>query len=784
MKNKPIICLFIIYLSYIFFKSNNLYVYASTNWAKYSGNPILIKGTSGEWDEQYIYPGKVIKQGSEYKMWYTGADRTGKEQIGYATSTDGIKWDKYEKNPVLKVGPTGSWDSYIAAQASVIYDGKNYFMWYSGNNASVINEHWKIGFATSIDGIKWDKYEQNPVLNPSLDGWDNKAVYQPEVLKISNTKYYMWYTATSFSASSPRWKIGFAESSDGLNWNKFSGNPVIYPEQSWEKSGGDGVNDSSVYFDGYLFHTWYHAHGIGYAQSLDGKSWQKYILNPVVPRGNPPNDWDYFFILSTNVIKDNNNYKMWYAGEKNYNASSIGLAETDELPEIIPIKAPVVVVPGILASVDSVRGIPCDISVSGDWQAVPIFTRLYYKPLLDTLTEDSKLEMDKDVYFYAYDWRQPAEVLADNFKKYIDKISADHPGGTKFKIVGHSLGGLVVRSYVQKYSDNKAFKILTAGTPHKGTVAAYNLWEKGDLKTIDDPIMKIILENLIWKCRMRLPWTSFINSIRELKLNDLKFIKSRREVVQNTAPVINLLLPVFNYLKKNSNPIDYLSMNQKNKNTWLINHPLVNPVNLPLNNTISGKNFDTLRYINVVDPSKQEKRNGDWLDGKPVSNEKVKEGDGIILTESSQINGLNNLIISGNHQDAIASKEAIKEILKFLDLPEIEVTKESVVPDLSEKTILSITSDNDLNMVLQGTDKSLAESEANILIKIDPSEGTYNLRIKANQNTNNTLYTMLLKKEEEVKNQIFQLKLKKNQWTEFKLIYSPTKPAIFQLLPI
>ena len=87
-------------------------------------------------------------------------------------------------------------------------------------------------------------------------------------------------------------------------------------------------------------------------------------------------------------------------------------------------------------------------------------------------------------------------------------------------------------------------------------------------------------------------------------------------------------------------------------------------------------------------------------------------------------------------------------------------------------------------MVLQGTDKSLAESEANILIKIDPSEGTYNLRIKANQNTNNTLYTMLLKKEEEVKNQIFQLKLKKNQWTEFKLIYSPTKPAIFQLLPI
>ncbi|OGG02910.1 hypothetical protein A2W14_00155 [Candidatus Gottesmanbacteria bacterium RBG_16_37_8] len=769
----------IIFLLRIIFPQN---IIAATNWIKYSGNPIVEPGAPGEWDEKYIYPGTVIKEGSEYKMWYTGSDRTGREQIGYATSTDGITWNKYDGDPVLKASSETGWDSYIAAQASVIFDGTNYLMWYSGNNGPVTKENWKIGFASSPDGIHWTKYSGNPVLEPSQTGWDNKAVYQPEVEKTDDNQFYMWYSATSKTVSSLRWKIGFATSIDGKNWTKYSGNPVIRPVQSWETSGGDGVNDPSVYYDGYIFHIWYHAHGIGYAQSLDGITWEKYTQNPVVPRGTPPNDWDYFFILSTNVFKDINNYKMWYAGETNYNSSKIGLATTDELPEIIPRKAPIVIVPGILSSINSIRGIPCDLSVNGDWIPVPILAKLYYKALLDTLTVDAKLEMNKDVYFYSYDWRQTPEVLADNFKNYIDTISQDHPSGTKFKMVGHSLGGLVLRSYVQKYANNKALKILTAGTPHKGTVVAYNVWEKGNLDTIEDQAMKLLLETILWKCQIRSIGIPFFNNFRELKPADLKLIKSRREVVQNSAPIINSLLPIFDYLKKNGNPIHYFDMNQKN--TWLINHPLSNPVNLPLKETVSGKNRSTLRYINIIAPSKQERRAGEWIDGKPVSYEKNLEGDDTILVESSRIAGLDNLNIEGNHQDTIASKAAIKEILKFLDLPEIEVTRESAIPNLSDQIILSITADTNLQMTLTGNDKSSVESEENILIKVNPAGGNYNLKIKSNQSVNTTLYVMLAKKGEEVKNRIYQIKLQKDKPLEFRLIYSPGKSAFLQLLPV
>ena len=51
----------------------------------------------------------------------------------------------------------------------------------------------------------------------------------------------------------------------------------------------------------------------------------------------------------------------------------------------------------------------------------------------------------------------------------------------KVDIVAHSMGGLVARSYIQSENYNNDIRNLTlVGTPNKGAVFSYLIWEGGD----------------------------------------------------------------------------------------------------------------------------------------------------------------------------------------------------------------------------------------------------------------------------------------------------------------
>jgi hypothetical protein len=63
------------------------------------------------------------------------------------------EWKKYPGNPVLDLGPSGTWDDYDVSGPTVLFDGKKYQMWYYGSDGS----NYEIGYATSADGIVWVK---------------------------------------------------------------------------------------------------------------------------------------------------------------------------------------------------------------------------------------------------------------------------------------------------------------------------------------------------------------------------------------------------------------------------------------------------------------------------------------------------------------------------------------------------------------------------------------------------------------------------------------------------
>jgi len=87
-----------------------------------------------------------------------------------------------------------------------------------------------------------------------------------------------------------------------------------------------------------------------------------------------------------------------------------------------------------------------------------------------------------ETYDCPYDWRVSLESAETTYKKYltpvINQAKAD-TGWEKVDVVAHSMGGLLVRSYIQNEDDydHDIDKFAMVGTPNGGSLKTYYLWE-------------------------------------------------------------------------------------------------------------------------------------------------------------------------------------------------------------------------------------------------------------------------------------------------------------------
>jgi triacylglycerol lipase len=66
-------------------------------------------------------------------------------------------------------------------------------------------------------------------------------------------------------------------------------------------------------------------------------------------------------------------------------------------------------------------------------------------------------------------------VAAERFGAYVEEV-VEETGSDTVQVVGHSLGGLIARYYVQRLGgDARVPTLVTMGTPHQGTLAAHLL---------------------------------------------------------------------------------------------------------------------------------------------------------------------------------------------------------------------------------------------------------------------------------------------------------------------
>jgi hypothetical protein len=162
-------------------------------------------GGSAEWDAGYVMPDSAIAADEGYVMYYTGGGDWlgGTSMIGMATSSDGVRWTKYndpttteapfaESDPVITPGQSGSWDSAAVWGCAVLRTTDGWEMFYTGSDARRV----QIGYATSSDGIHWARYEDNPILSSEADPVAVQAgspiVQSPSVIR-EGADYMLYY---------------------------------------------------------------------------------------------------------------------------------------------------------------------------------------------------------------------------------------------------------------------------------------------------------------------------------------------------------------------------------------------------------------------------------------------------------------------------------------------------------------------------------------------------------------------------------------------------------------
>jgi len=174
------------------------------HWTKYSGNPILKPGAS--YDNFWLQTPSVIYDDGTWKMWYsareedqTRSDR--QSRIAYATSSDGIHWTKV--GIALEKGAASAWDHVGVNNPAIVKYKDKYIMTYghSGQDG--------LGFALSDDGIRWEKYGSNPILRAEREGWNSRIISPYLLADAADFKLYYGGGNISVKPWGP-WKIGLA----------------------------------------------------------------------------------------------------------------------------------------------------------------------------------------------------------------------------------------------------------------------------------------------------------------------------------------------------------------------------------------------------------------------------------------------------------------------------------------------------------------------------------------------------------------------------------------------
>jgi hypothetical protein len=180
--------------------------------------PVLSPGRAGTFDDSGAIPSWIVRHGDRQLLYYVGWNRSVtvpfRNAVGLAIQKGGgeAPFEKLD-GPILDRSPH---DPCFTASSCVLVDGARWRMWYLSclrweKTADGLNPVYHIKMAESDDGITWRRHGKVAIdfMYP-----DEYALSRPCVVKDAD-RYRMWY-----SYRGQTYRIGYAESADGFEWER------------------------------------------------------------------------------------------------------------------------------------------------------------------------------------------------------------------------------------------------------------------------------------------------------------------------------------------------------------------------------------------------------------------------------------------------------------------------------------------------------------------------------------------------------------------------------------
>lgn len=195
-----------------------------------STKPVIALGSLGSFDEHGIFPMSVMRHGDAIYGYTCGWNRrvsvSVDTAIGLAISRDnGLSFQRIGEGPVLSASLH---EAYLVGDGFVkVIDGV-FHMWYIfgtdwkcyGPNIAP-DRTYKIGHATSKDGIDWTKEEARQIIPDRLGADESQAL--PTVISIEGRHHMFFCYRESFDFRQSKgrgYRIGHAWSDDLVNWTR------------------------------------------------------------------------------------------------------------------------------------------------------------------------------------------------------------------------------------------------------------------------------------------------------------------------------------------------------------------------------------------------------------------------------------------------------------------------------------------------------------------------------------------------------------------------------------
>lgn len=219
-------------------------------------------------------------EGDRHWVYFSPRDPEGRSHVARVEVTldDGsVRLGDFDPQPVVSPGPLGSFDDRGTTISCVVADGERRLAYYGGWSLGVtVPFYFFGGLATSDDeGRTFARHSDAPILdrNPV----DPYLVGSPFVL-AEGGRWRMWYVSgAGWEGGDPprhRYHLKYAESADGIDWDRRGVIAIDFRDDSEY-----AISRPCVVRDAGRYRMWFSARGssyrLGYAESDDGVAWER-----------------------------------------------------------------------------------------------------------------------------------------------------------------------------------------------------------------------------------------------------------------------------------------------------------------------------------------------------------------------------------------------------------------------------------------------------------------------------------------------------------------------------